>query len=215
MSDGSRAAVWLIEDNDALRRTAARAIDACAGLSCPRHFSTCEDALAALGRAPAPDVILLDIELPGMSGLDGLAPLLAGAPGARVVVWTVFEDHDKVFRALCAGAAGYLLKTATMAEIEAAIREVLRGGAPMNPRIARRVLDLFARFAPPRNDYGLTAREREILEAVVQGSTKKETAAQLGLSYHTVDSHLRSIYQKLHVTTRQAAVAKALQSKLV
>jgi DNA-binding NarL/FixJ family response regulator len=207
--------VWLVEDNEALRRTAARAINQCQGLSCPRHFSNCEDALAALAREPAPEVVLLDIELPGMTGLDGLERLATIVPDAKVVVWTVFEDHDKVFRALCGGAAGYLLKTASMVEIEQAIRDVLRGGAPMNPRIARRVLDLFSRFAPHPRDYSLTPRERDIIEVMIAGATKKEIASALAVSYHTVDSHLRSIYQKLHVTTRQAAVAKALKHRLV
>jgi DNA-binding NarL/FixJ family response regulator len=146
-----------------------------------------------------------------MGGLEGLPPLTAAAGDAKVVILTIFEDHDRVFRALCAGAAGYLLKTSPLQEIAAAIREVVRGGAPMNPRIARRVLDLFARFPPQNRDYGLTPREREILQLMVDGLIKKTIAERLSLSFHTVDAHLRKIYEKLHVTTRQAAVAKALK----
>jgi DNA-binding NarL/FixJ family response regulator len=160
-------------------------------------------------------LLLLDIDLPGMSGIEGLPLLVAAAPSTKVVVWTVFDDHEKVFQALCAGAAGYLLKTATIEEISEAVREVLRGGAPINPRIARRVLDVLSQVAPPRKDYRLTPRECEILEVMVQGLTKKQIAERMGLSYHTVDSHVRSIYEKLHVTSCHAAVAKALKERLL
>ena len=137
------------------------------------------------------------------------------APQAAIIVLTVFEDEDKIFRAICAGASGYLLKTAPVEEIARAIRDALAGGASMNGRIARRVLDMFARFAPTRGDYGLTPRETQILESMVKGKTKKEIAALLDLSFHTVDTHLRNIYQKLEVNTRTGAVAKALKEKLV
>ncbi|EDY18862.1 two component transcriptional regulator, LuxR family [Chthoniobacter flavus Ellin428] len=209
--------VWLIEDNATFRRTVMRALDQEDGFHCLGGFGSCEDAFAALSRQPAPQVVLLDVGLPGMSGLDGIARFREQAPQARIIVLTVFEDEDKIFRAICAGAAGYLLKTAPVEEIARAIRDALAGGAPMNGRIARRVLDMFARFAPTRGDgdYGLTTRETQILEAMVKGRTKKEIAAQLDLSFHTVDTHLRNIYQKLEVNTRTGAVAKALKEKLV
>ncbi|HSI12493.1 MAG TPA: response regulator transcription factor [Chthoniobacter sp.] len=207
--------VWLIEDNATFRRTLTRALNQEEGLQCLGGFTSCEDALGALSRQPAPQVILLDVGLPGMSGLDGITPLREGAPQVKIIVLTVFEDEDKIFRAICAGASGYLLKTAPVEEVGRAIRDALAGGAPMNGRIARRVLDMFARFAPTRGDYGLTARERQILESMVNGKTKKEIAAQLDLSFHTVDTHLRNIYQKLEVNTRTGAVAKALKEKLV
>jgi DNA-binding NarL/FixJ family response regulator len=207
--------VWLIEDNATFRRTVMRALDQEEGFHCLGGFSSCEDALAALTRQPAPQAILLDIGLPGMSGLEGIARLRERAPQTKIIVLTVFEDEDKIFRAICAGASGYLLKTAPVEEIAHAIRDALAGGAPMNGRIARRVLDMFARFAPVRGDYGLTARETQILESMVKGKTKKEIAALLDLSFHTVDTHLRNIYQKLEVNTRTGAVAKALKEKLV
>ncbi len=207
--------IWLIEDNAVFRRTIMRALDHEEGLRCLGGFASCEDALAALGHQPAPQVVLLDVGLPGMSGLEGIVRLREKAPKTAIIVLTVFEDEDKIFRAICAGAAGYLLKTAPVEEIVRAIRDALAGGAPMNGRIARRVLDMFARFAPTRGDYGLTPRETQILEAMVKGKTKKEIAAQLDLSFHTVDTHLRNIYQKLEVNTRTGAVAKALKEKLV
>jgi DNA-binding NarL/FixJ family response regulator len=207
--------VWLIEDNATFRRAVSRVLEQSGEIHCAGSFGRCEDALAALARDHAPKLILLDIGLPGMSGIDGIPLLRQRAPGALILVLTVFDDDEKIFRAICAGACGYLLKTAASEELVQAIREALAGGAPMNARIARRVLDMFARLAPPRGDYGLSPREKEILEATVQGRTKKEIAALLDLSFHTVDSHLRHIYQKLEVNTRTGAVAKALKEKLV
>jgi DNA-binding NarL/FixJ family response regulator len=216
MPASSTTTIWLIEDNPTFRRTLTRALDQEDGFRCLGGFPSCEDALAALVRQPAPSVILLDVGLPGMSGLDGIPQLRERAPQTVVIILTVFEDDEKIFRAICAGAAGYLLKTAPVEDIARAIRDALAGGAPMNGRIARRVLDMFARFAPARSDdYGLTPRESQILEAMVQGKTKKEIAAVLDLSFHTVDTHLRNIYQKLEVNTRTGAVAKALKEKLV
>jgi DNA-binding NarL/FixJ family response regulator len=208
--------VWLIEDNATFRRALIRALDQEEGFRCLGGFGSCEDAFDALSRQPAPRAVLLDVGLPGMSGIEGIPRLRECAPQAAIIVLTVFEDEDKIFRAICAGASGYLLKTAPVEEIARAIRDALAGGAPMNGRIARRVLDMFARFAPMRgDDYGLTPRETQILEAMVKGKTKKEIAALLNLSFHTVDTHLRNIYQKLEVNTRTGAVAKALKEKLV
>jgi DNA-binding NarL/FixJ family response regulator len=207
--------IWLIEDNATFRGAIMRALDVEDGFRCLGGFASCEDALAALAQRLSPRVVLLDVGLPGMSGIEGIAHLRERAPQAVIIVLTVFEDEEKIFRAICAGASGYLLKTAPVEEIARAIRDALAGGAPMNGRIARRVLDMFARFAPTRGDYGLTARETQILEAMVRGKTKKEIAAQLDLSFHTVDTHLRNIYQKLEVNTRTGAVAKALKEKLV
>lgn len=210
------ARVWTIEDNEPFRRAIVRVVDAAVGLSCPAAFANCEDALTAIATTSEPPaVILLDIGLPGMSGLDGIPRFVAALPNVRVIVLTVFEDDEKIFRAICAGATGYLLKMSPVEEITAAIREVLAGGSPMNARIARRVLEMFARLAPPTTDYGLTDRERGVLELMVQGLIKKEIAAKLGLSVHTIDTHIRNIYDKLHVHTRSGAVAKALKEKLV
>jgi DNA-binding NarL/FixJ family response regulator len=193
----------------------ARAINRASALRCPHTFSTCEQALAALACEPAPEVILLDVGLPGMNGIQGIREIKSRAPSVQVLMLTVYDDHQKVFDAICAGASGYLLKTDDDQGIVDAIQEVLRGGAPMNPRVARLVLSMFTKLAvPPKHDYGLSAREKEILELIVQGLLKKEIADRLGLSYHTVDNHLRSIYEKLHVHSRSGAVAKALNERL-
>ena len=207
--------IWIIEDHSAFRRTLVRVLNAEDGLQCTRDFDSCEKALAALQRNDAPDLILLDVGLPGMSGLEGIRLIKERSPGALVVILTVFEDDDKVFSAICAGAAGYLLKTSSVTEITQAVRDALAGGSPMTSRIARRVLDMFSKLAPKQSDYGLSDREREILQLMTTGLIKKEIADGLSLSVHTVDTYLRRIYEKLAVNTRTGAVAKALKEGLV
>ncbi len=203
--------VWLVEDHADSRRVLARVLNRSAALACPCAFASCEEALAALKLKPPPDVILLDIGLPGMNGIQGIPHLKALAPATHIIILTVFDDQEKVFNALCAGASGYMLKNTDEEAIVGAVREVLDGGAPINPRVARLVLQMFASRVPPgKHEYGLSSREREVLDLMVQGLTKKETAARLRLSYHTVDNHLRSIYGKLQVHTRGGAVAKAV-----
>lgn len=215
MPTKAKTRVWLIEDNEPYRSAVSRVVNADADLTCPACFANCEDALAELAATrEKPDVILLDVGLPGMSGLDGIPKFVAVA-GVRVIILTVFDDDEKIFKAICAGATGYLLKASPVEEITGAIREVVAGGSPMNARIARRVLEMFAKLAPVPADYGLTNREREVLEQMVKGFIKKEIASKLGLSIHTVDAHIRNIYEKLHVHTRSGAVAKALKEKLV
>ncbi len=207
--------LWIVEDHAAFRRTLVRVLNAEPDLQCPRDFDSCEKLLAALAKPEVPDLILLDVGLPGMSGLDGIRLIKERAPKALVVILTVFEDDDKVFQAICAGAAGYLLKTSSGADITQAVRDALAGGSPMNPRIARRVLEMFSKFAPKQNDYGLSEREKEILQLMTTGLIKKEIADRLTLSVHTVDTYLRRIYEKLAVNTRTGAVAKALKEGLV
>lgn len=207
--------LWIIEDHAAFRRTLVRVLNAEDSLQCTRDFDSCEKALAALVKPGLPDLILLDVGLPGMSGIQGIRLIKERSPQTLVVILTVFEDDDKVFQAICAGAAGYLLKTSSAADITQAVREALAGGSPMNPRIARRVLEMFSKLAPKQGDYGLSDREKEILQLMVTGLIKKEIADRLTLSVHTVDTYLRRIYEKLAVNTRTGAVAKALKEGLV
>lgn len=207
--------LWIVEDHAAFRRTLVRVLNAEAGLQCTRDFDSCEKLLAALGKPDVPDLILLDVGLPGMSGIEGIRLIKECAPKTLVVILTVFEDDDKVFNAICAGAAGYLLKTSSGTDITQAVRDALAGGSPMNPRIARRVLEMFSKLAPKQNDYGLSDREKEILQLMTTGLIKKEIADRLTLSIHTVDTYLRRIYEKLAVNTRTGAVAKALKEGLV
>jgi DNA-binding NarL/FixJ family response regulator len=209
--------IWLIEDHKTYGERLARGLNRIAGMACDRRFATCEDALDALASATPPLVLLLDVGLPGMNGIDALGRLRELAPRTAIVLLTVFEDDDKIFRAICAGVSGYLLKTSSTDDIAAAIRSAAAGGSPINPTIARRVLEMFSRrnIATQSNDYGLTPREKDILQLLVGGRTIKETAAALGISYHTVDEYIRRIYEKLHVHTRGGAVAKAVKERLV
>ncbi len=209
--------IWIVEDHAPFRRTLARVLAAEDGLRCTGEFDSCESALQALKSdgSPPPQVVLLDVGLPGMSGLEGIRRMREHHADTLVIILTVFEDDEKIFSAICAGASGYLLKTASAGEIVQAIRDALAGGSPMNPRIARRVLEMFSRLAPKKSDYGLSEREREILQHMVRGLIKKEIAGHLDLSVHTVDTYLRRIYEKLEVNTRTGAVAKALKEGLV
>src|SRR5436189_4667965 len=172
--------VWLIEDNADFRHMVAWQINQIGHLNCARAFSTCEDALKALEREPAPRVVLCDVGLPGMNGIDGIGAIKARTPSTHIIMLTVYDDHQKVFGAVCAGASGYLLKDASEETITTAIDEVLNGGAPMNPRVARLVLERFAREnAAPRDSYGLSGREKQILECMVEGVTKKQIGGRL------------------------------------
>ena len=216
-SHGERkSAVWVIEDNTDTRRVLSRVLNRSTRLSCPAAFSSCEEALDALRKQTVPQAILIDVGLPGINGIEGIKRLKAVAPELHLIVLTVFDDEEKVFNAICAGASGYLLKNADEDAIADAVQEALDGGAPINPRIARLILKMIpGRAKAPTQTYGLTDREREVLELMVHGLVKKEIAQRLSLSYHTVDNHLRGIYEKLQVHTRGSAVAKALSERLV
>jgi DNA-binding NarL/FixJ family response regulator len=206
--------VWLVEDNHVFRSTVARVLSQVEGMECSQQFSNAEDALDAMLGGGVPDVILLDVELPGQNGIEAVQKIQSVSPSTRVVMLTVFDDHEKIFKAICAGASGYLLKTSPVDRIVESIHEALSGGAPMTPRVAKSVLEMFSKMVRPKQDYGLTPREQKILELMTQGLIKKEIADNLSLSYHTVDTHLRNIYIKLHVHNRSGAVAKAFQERL-
>ena len=207
--------LWIIEDHKTYGERLARALNRLEGIACTQRFTACEDAFAALTTEPPPQVLLLDVGLPGVSGLEGIARLRQLAPHTAIVILTVFEEDDKIFRAICAGAAGYLLKTSSTEDIAAAIRSAAAGGSPINPHIARRVLEMFSKANAPHKDYGLTPRELDILKLLVSGSTIKDAAAQLGIGYYTADEYIRSVYVKLQVRSRGSAIAKAVKEGLV
>lgn len=207
--------LWIIEDHKTYGERLARALNRLEGISCTQRFTACEDAFAALTTEPPPQVLLLDVGLPGMNGIEGIARLRQLAPNAAIVILTVFEEDDKIFRAICAGASGYLLKTSSTEDIAAAIRSAAAGGSPINPHIARRVLEMFSKANVPQKDYGLTPRELDILKLLVSGSTIKDAAAQLGIGYYTADEYIRSVYVKLQVRSRGSAIAKAVKEGLV
>lgn len=215
MKDGAPVAVWIIEDNRPLRETLADVIDGHPDMRCALASRDYEAALAAIERGEVPQVVLSDLELPGIDGIEGIQRLKAQSPATHIVVLTIHEDDDRVFNALCAGATGYLLKPASGERIVEAVQTALSGGAPMNAFIANKVLRMFTRYTRPAADYGLTDREREILHLLVEEHTQKEVAAALFLSPHTVDTHLRNIYAKLQVHSRTGAVAKALRERLL
>lgn len=206
--------LWIIEDNAAYRRATARALRSAADHESLHAFASIEEALAGAAASAVPDVILLDVGLPGIDGITGIARLRTVAPEASILVLTVFEDDDKIFRAICAGASGYLLKSEPMARILVGIAEARAGGSPMNPRVARRVFAMFARLAPVKKDYGLTPRETDVLQLMTEGAPKKQIADRLALNPHTVDYAMRCIYKKLHVNCQSAAVSRAMKDGL-
>jgi DNA-binding NarL/FixJ family response regulator len=208
----SLPAVWIVEDHDLLRATLAEIIEE-SGTGTATTFDSCEAALAS--DAPAPDAIVLDLGLSGMSGIAGIRLFKERFPATEIVMFTVFDDREKIFEALCAGASGYLLKSESPARIAAAVREVIEGGSPMTPEIARLVVARFSQLQPSGSEVRLSEREEEVLRCLVEGLAKKEIADRLDLSVHTIDNYVRRIYRKLHVNTLGGAVAKALREGLV
>lgn len=207
--------IWLVEDNIRYRKSLAGLINGAEGLHCPHAFVSCEDALEVLSKDISPEVILLDIGLPGISGIQGIEKFKALSPATQILILTIYDDNDKVFDALCAGASGYLLKDSSPEKIIESIKEVLAGGAPMNMKIAHKVLELFAQFKKKKSDYGLTEREKEILQQIVSGLTKQQIADKLFLSFHTVNTHIKNIYNKLHVNTISGAVSKVYKENIL
>jgi DNA-binding NarL/FixJ family response regulator len=206
MSEPIRVA--LVEDNAALRRQFGALLESAPGFSCTGLFADAESALAGLPANP-PDVVLMDIQLPGMSGVECVARLKALLPAVNVVMLTAYDDSELIFQALENGASGYLLKRATPAELLRAIEEVQHGGAPMSGHIARLVVQSFHRRGPsPRAAENLTPRELEVLRLVARGAINKEIADDLGIGLETVRQHLKNIYAKLHVRTRTEAAMK-------
>jgi DNA-binding NarL/FixJ family response regulator len=203
--------VSIVEDNDQLRGTLARVLGRAEGFQCVGQHASAEAALEALPKEK-PAVVLMDINLPGMNGVECVRKLKQLLPEVQVMMLTVYEDTDNIFNALAAGATGYMLKRTPRDELLAAIREVHAGGSPMTTHIARKVVQSFQRApaaAEPTED--LSPREREVLDCLAQGFLYKEIADKLGISYETVHTYIRRIYEKLQVRTRTEAVAKFLR----
>jgi DNA-binding NarL/FixJ family response regulator len=178
-------------------------------------FGSMEEALVSLSKEP-PDVALLDIELPGMSGIEGVRRLKQRFPSIQILMLTVFADNDHVFEAICAGASGYLLKDTPPARLSEAVRELVDGGAPMSPEIARKVVGMFSKVAPPRQEeHRLSPREVELLKLLSEGHSYKTAAKALSISIDTVRFHIRNIYDKLHVHSKSEAVILALRQGIV
>jgi DNA-binding NarL/FixJ family response regulator len=207
--------VALVEDRREIREGLAMLINGTPGFRCTGTYRTMEEALQKIG-FELPDVVLNDIGLPGMSGIEGIRILKERHPDLLVLMLTVYDDDERIFDAMCAGASGYLLKKTPPARLLESLKEAVAGGAPMSPEVARRVIALFREIRPPeRAQYDLTPHETRLLKLFVEGHNYKTAAAELGVSVHTVSFHLRSIYDKLQVHSKSEAVAKALQNRLV
>jgi len=199
--------VGIVEDDDRLRADFARLIDETGDMRCVGAYASAEVALAELP-SQAPDVVLMDINLPGMSGIESVGRLRALIPTVQVMMVTVFDDTSSVFESLKRGASGYILKRAPVAELLAAIRDLATGGAPMSGVIARKVVQYFGQHGPAPEVQTLTAREHQVLVALSHGDQYKEIAAKLDISINTVRRHIMAIYDKLHVNSRLEAVGK-------
>ena len=207
--------VAIVEDRREIRDGLATIINGTPGFRCTGAWRSMEDALDSIAR-DLPDVVLNDIGLPGMSGIDGIRILKQRHPGLLVLMLTIYDDDERIFEALCAGASGYLLKKTQPARLLESLREAVAGGAPMSPEVARRVVALFQTFRPPdHTKCDLTPHETRLLRLFVEGHNYKTAAAELGVTVHTVSFHLRSIYDKLQVHSKSEAVAKALRNRLV
>jgi len=202
--------VAIVEDNPEVRRNLSRYIDGAPGFRCTHLCASAEEALRMIPQAP-PDVVLMDIQLPGLSGIACTASLKASLPSLPVMMLTVYEDTDAIFRALKAGASGYLLKRSDPSKLLEAIKELHHGGAPMTDQIARKVIESFHQTKPAEHPQDkLTAREEEILRLLANGYVTKEIADKLAITSATVRFHLKHIYDKLHVRSRVEAVIKYL-----
>lgn len=203
--------VCLIEDHQDYRSALRRAINSSKNLHCDLAFSSIEAFKAGTYPGGPVDVVLLDLGLPGMHGVEGIGVIQKRFPKAKILVLTVYDHKPVVLEALAAGAGGYLLKTDRLETILRGINESLDGGAPLNSHIARMILSTFNTVRPEKQETDLTDREREILALLAKGHIKKEIADQLAVSYHTVDTHVRNIYSKLKVHNLSGAVARAIQ----
>lgn len=207
--------VAIVEDQARTREGLRNLIDTTPGFQCVGCWGSMEDALADPLK-PLPHVMLVDLGLPGMSGIEGIGFLRKRAPQSALVVLTVYEDNDRVFRALCAGATGYLLKNTPPDKLLDGIQTAVRGGSPMSPEIARQVIELFRKFHPPaKAQYNLTPHELRLLKLLVEGHSYKTAAFELGVTINTVAFHIQNIYGKLQVHTKSEAVARALNENLL
>ena len=205
--------VGIIEDNNALRQSLEQLFNRTEEMKCTVSLSNLMNVASDIGKS-IPDIVLMDIGLPNISGIEGVRTIKANFPEVEVLMFTVFEDDEKIYDAIRSGASGYLLKKTPPEEIIEAVRELYDGGAPMSPSIARKVIQAFQ--AKPSNvteDYQLTARESEILYSLVDGLSYKKMAEKYFVSISTIRTHICNIYHKLHVNSKSQAVAKALQNR--
>ncbi|HEY0050836.1 MAG TPA: response regulator transcription factor [Pyrinomonadaceae bacterium] len=219
MTENNEAAaiikVAIIEDQRDIREGLGTLISYTDGFQCVGKYGSMEEALPGI-RHRQPDVVLSDIGLPGMDGIEGIKRIKEQYPQMTILMLSVYQDDDRIFHALCAGAVGYLLKKTPPTKILDSLREAVAGGAPMSPEVARKVITIFKDFRPPEQvDYDLTPHEVRILKLLVEGHSYKTAAKQLNVTTSTVSFHLKNIYEKLQVHSKSEAVAKALQHRLI
>ncbi len=211
----SPISVAIIEDHREFRDYLTALISGTEGFECAGSFRSIEDALPKIN-AKVADVILLDIGLPGMNGIEGIRLFKEKYPEILLLTLTIHDDDERIFDALCAGASGYLLKKTQPSQLVESVKEASRGGAPMSPEVARRVIRLFREIRPPdRAEYNLTPHEVRILKLLVEGHNYETAATKLGVKPTTINFHLQNIYQKLQVHSKTEAVAKALRNRLI
>jgi len=184
------------------------------GMKCVADFPDCSHALEDMEQH-YPDVVLMDIEMPGVDGISGVSIIKKNFPNIRIIMQTVFEDDEKIFASLKAGAEGYILKTASAEKITQSIEEVYQGGAYMTPSVALRVMQYFNTPAKENKEYQLTQKETEVLKLLSEGNSYKMVSDKLGISYFTVNSHIKKIYEKLHVHSLAEAVSLAIKNRIV
>ncbi len=207
--------VAIVEDQHEIREGLKFLIHSTDGYHCAGVFESMEDALQMLDNH-LPDIVLADIGLPGMSGIEGMGLIKERWPEVVIIALTVYDDDDRIFDALCAGASGYLLKKTPPARLLECLKEAMNGGAPMSPEVASRVVSLFREIRPPREaDYQLTPHELRLLKLLVEGHTYKTAAAELRSSVNTIGFHMRNIYRKLQVHSKSEAVVKAMRHHLI
>ncbi len=207
--------VGIVEDNKKIRNLIQRYLDMQDELSCPVAVDSVEKMLEYLDEHPEPDVILMDIQLPGMSGIKGMGVIREKYPDVEIIMLTVYHDSHKIFKALRAGASGYLLKHTSLPEIKESILKLLDGGAPMSPQIARKVIAHFQDDnKETKPDSELTPREHDIVNGLVDGLSYKMIADRYDISIDTVRAHIRNIYKKLHVNSKAEVIAKSLKGEI-
>lgn len=208
--------ITIFEDSKHLRESLQIVLNGTPGFVCAGAYPDCNDLLFRIEK-DHPDIVLMDIEMPGMNGIEATGIIKASFPQVHILIQTIFFEDDYIFKAICAGASGYILKTTTLAGYIDSLRDVHSGGSPMTPGIARRVMELFKANVTPRTEekYDLTAKEKMVLQHLVAGKSYKMIATDLQLALDTVKTHIRNIYIKLQVNSNTEAVAKAMKDKLV
>ena len=217
MTAEKNISAWIVEDETKYRETICTVLEHTAGLRCAEAFPDCEAALDWLKIAPAdqaPDVILLDINLPGLSGIEGIGRMKALVPQTHIIMLTILDAAETIYDAFRAGASGYLLKNTPLDGITAAVREAAQGGMLMPADVADKVQHFFKQMGP-KIDYSLSKRGKEVLREMAEGYTQKEIATRLFVAPNTINTHVQHIYEKLHVHSNVGAVAKALRERLI